>query len=322
MNNSTTQIQHDGCILMITVADHTNDTILTIIYSFISLFTVISNATLMVGLSKINQQLTRCDRMFILLSSCDIMVGLIQMPYQIYLIHQIGIVTCIQVGIKTMLSISLSMTSGLITFMITNDRFLLITRNEFHKRFLNSKSTVFIVIVMVMIALGWSATGVYVSIVGEQFTKVVYFLTYGCFCGILLLEAIVINILLCKHISKVSKCPVIQNCRSNAGCTRSVSKTILIISVVLVIAYSAISCSFVFGSSRSLIKTTAPESHHQFLIWIILPVNLNAGLNSVIFMWRKKKFRCYLKALFTKETTPAAHPNLKHGMVFTQDSNI
>ena len=291
---------------MITVADHTNDIILTIIYSLISVFTVISNTTLMVGLSKINQQFTRCDRMFILLSSYDIMVGLIQMPYQIYLIHQIGVVTCIQVGIKTMLSISLSMTSGLITFVIINDRFLLITRNEFHKRFLNSKSTVFIVVVMVMIALGWAAIGVYVSIRDEQFAKVIFFLTYGCFCGILLIEAIVINILLCKHIYQVSNCSVIQNCRSNAGYARSVSKTILIISVVLIIAYSPIVCSFVFGASRSLIKTTVRQSHNQFLTWIVLPTNLNAGLNSAIFMWRKKKFRCYLKARFMKETTPAA----------------
>ena len=301
MNNSTTQRQHDGCILMITVTDHTNDIIMTIIYSLISVFTVTSNATLIVVLPKVKKQLTRFDRMFILLSSCDIMVGLIQMPYQIYLIHQIGVVTCIQVGIKTMLSISLSMTSGLITFVIINDRFLLITRNQFHGRFLNSKSTVFIVIIMVMIALGWAAIGVYVSILGEQFAKVIFFLTYGCFCGMLLIEAIVINILLFRNLRELSKSSSIHSSTNKIGYKRSVNKTIIIICIVLIGAYSPIVFSFIFGSTLRLIKTVNQPSNTRFLTWVILPTNLNAGLNSSIFMWRKKAFRCYLKSLFTRK---------------------
>ena len=168
MNNSTPK----GCTLMIPVSNRANDVILTIIYSLISLFIVTSNITLMVGLPKVKKKLTRYDRMFILLLSCDLMVGLIQMPYQIYLIHQFGVVTCIQVGIKTMLSVLLAMISGLLTFAIANDRYIFLTRERFHERFLNPICTVFIIIVMFMIAIGWTATGVYVSIQGEHFARI------------------------------------------------------------------------------------------------------------------------------------------------------
>ena len=56
-----------------------------------------------------------------------------------------------------------------------------------------------------MIALGWAAIGVYVSILGEQFAKVIFFLTHGCFCGMLLIEAIVINISLFRNLRELSE---------------------------------------------------------------------------------------------------------------------
>lgn len=113
-NNNNNDINNGSCELIITVADPRTSSLPTILYGLIALFIITSNIMLLAILPRIRRELmTRFERMFILLSLSDLMVGLVQMPYQIYLIYRSKEVTCLQVAVKTMFSILFSMLSGL-----------------------------------------------------------------------------------------------------------------------------------------------------------------------------------------------------------------
>ena len=305
--NSTSPPQ---CKLIITVTDTTNDTILTLLYSLIGIFITVSNLTLIIALPKIKATFKRFDRLFILLSAVDICVGILLMPLNIYLIHKNAPgVTCVEVGIKTLINTFTSVQSGLITCLITNDRYLLITNRKLHEEYMTTKCMTGIVLVMFAMAVSWAVVAVHVSMVAKGVGKALFFLTFSSYALIILLEIIVVNIRLRTHLRAVaSKCNNaearykghVNRTIAEARYKGHVNRTILIISACLVIAYSPTIIGFMIGSVMTLLQKseeTPSSSAVTFLTWIILPTNLNSGLNSAIFMWRNTAFRRYLKAI-------------------------
>ena len=300
-SSSNRQVINDSCSFL--VATHAgNDVMFTSLYSLLAIFIIVSNITLMVVLFKINTKLTRFDWLFLLLSTSDLMVGLILMPLQIYLIHKNDSITCIEVGVKIIVNCFTATFSGLITCLIANDRYIFMTKKKFHKQHMTSRNMMAIISVLFIICVAWAIVGLQISTQGSDSTKSLYFLCFSFFEGFILIEVVTVNIRLYLFLERVKKTSH-DNINSRCRYRSRVNRTILIISTFIVIAYTPSILGFLIGSSKSLVNNSVYSSSSNWIVpWILLPTFLNAGINSTIFMSRNNKVLAYISACHKKKS--------------------
>ena len=116
--------------------------LLTVLLILLCCFIILSNFTLIIVMCRKKKSLTVFDRLFILLSSCDIIVGVIVIPMKLYLLHGNTPVTCLDVFIIVLLHVAASTMSGLVICLITNDRYFLITQRRLYDGFMTKNNII------------------------------------------------------------------------------------------------------------------------------------------------------------------------------------
>lgn len=282
-----------------------NDITLTIMYTVVFLFVVIANLALLFGMIKIrrrNIKTTRADFMISFVSLCDLLEGALMMPVQIYLINKTGDTSKSDVIIKTTIQIIVGTMSGTSIVLISNDRYLFLTNPKFHKKYITKSMTMIAISTQMIITILWTSAFLYVSQQNSNKQNAMILLAYGFFQSALLLEVIFINICLQRNIKCAARCTELY---FNSKCTiyqNRVTKTILIISILLVIAYTPSCCgTFIAAAinwtgSCELISRTI-----NLLPWIFLPSHLNSGANAAISIWRNNSLKKYYKTTFFKK---------------------
>lgn len=286
------------CTLLFQVSNKTSNIALTVVYTCIGIFIITTNTALLVVLPKVKKEMTRFDRLFMLQSVVDLTVGIVLMPLEVYLINKGYPVTCLDSAIKTMVSAFTSVLSGLITFFIANDRYLLIKKNQVYDTYMTKRLIVGILTVIVSVAIFWALFALQVVRLGLAREKIWFTLTFGIFASFMLIEVNIVNILLFRHVKNAPKTLPQPNKRTSNQYRIDVSKTILIISVCLVVAYVPSIFGFVGGSIMVLLKdpTNFSSSGTKYIIYFILPTKLNSGINSLVFISRNNAFRDYVKS--------------------------
>ena len=127
------------CLIMFTpdVVQNVNGTILTVIYTFSSVFIMIFNVALILGLMKTkkhlpNRKLSRSNHLFMFLSACDILIGVILMPFQIYLNQTSTTTTCAEAGVQAFWNVFPITLAGMTISLIALERYLYMTKKPFY----------------------------------------------------------------------------------------------------------------------------------------------------------------------------------------------
>ena len=294
-----------GCNLTLTVTNHNEtyveDHLLTLAYALTSIFIIFANSFVIIGLHRTKKSFTRFDCLFILLSSFDLLVGLLVLPYQIYIIYRTGELSCFEVAMKSTVCVLTSTLSGMTTCLIATDRYLSIARKSFAETHVTSSCIIKIIVIEIIISVMWCVFAVYASQQSRELPKVIFLANFAIYEGILLSAVIVINILLFRHIKNRARSLIYIHGQLPDKVIKHksrVNKTILIISISLVIAYMPSFFGFVLASiSKLQNKPTNASTAHKVVPWIILPTNINSGLNASIFLWRNKELRVYFRSV-------------------------
>ena len=104
-------------------------------YSLVILMVLTTNIALIVGLYKTNSNLTLAQRLFVLMSSMDLVIGVVFLPLNIYTIHTSQEQQdCSLIMIQAFVSMFFPFMSGLVLLLVVAHRFLLVVNTPLTRK--------------------------------------------------------------------------------------------------------------------------------------------------------------------------------------------
>ena len=306
MNNATLQEDFPKCLTLISRSKDSNlrNELSTVIYAILIPLIISANMLLIIGLIKIKRnQFTSSQILFLTLFVSDLTFGVVQLPTQIYILWKSGDPTCFEIKLGAF-SMAFSMCmSGNILCVISIDRYITIVHRKYYKK--TSKKTLAIsIIFVVLISFIWASFEAHFKAkLDIKKTAKLYF-ALSAYAGIVMALVVGFNVALLKNVKQKRKNSSI---RANANSSKqqaidsTLSKTIAIIVAVMIAAYLPI-VIILTVAAFILISSTDPHflrMNSNDFMWALMPCQINAILNSVIFFTKNSRMRCYYKKLFT-----------------------
>ena len=260
-----------------------------------SIFIVISNLLLILGIRKTyRKKMTLSKKLFLFLSASDLFTGLVTVPLQLSMVFYGSKASCFQVRLQAFfntLTPSLSMFTILTVSIV---RYVSVAKPTFYKRNTNSP-WIFVVLGMQFILSTvisiWYATATSRQHLGA------FLIFVTLFCFLIIGGAVLLNIVLYVKLNSNFYSTSAVRDHKQKTYQKRVTKTVIIISVILTISY--LPNGIVFGLVGYFVSAHGShvDLYQVYIPWFFLPMVLNAGVNSVIYMWRDTKISSYLKML-------------------------
>lgn len=292
MNNTTEQFGkgYTECLSVFRFMDsEVKRPLFTGIYASLTPLIIGANVLLIIGIIKIRQnKFSSSQILFLSLFFSDLSFGVVQIPYQIYLMWKSGDPTCpeIQLGIfSTAFPISMS---GNILCVITIDRYINVVHKKYHKRIVTNKSLGVTIIFMILLSLTWAAS---TALFQREF--VLFLLT--AVEGAVVISCIYCNIALLMNVRLKTKNSSVKQ----TGLNTKLTKTIILIVAVMIITYVPL---FV---TLNIFKDAVANSTELnqilkvgiVLYWTMIPSQINAVFNSVVYLARNNRIKRYFYKL-------------------------
>ena len=304
-NSRTFNFKFPKCISDFVLISYTNQLALTVIYAIFIPLVIVANVLLIIGIMKAKRkELTTSQIFFILLALSDLSLGVFYLPIQLFLLQTDTIITCVQLQLRAFWLIFPLVFSGNTMLLISIDRFVHVTRKRPKKILMKG-----LIIVDALITFSWAIA--YVLIYDGLSIKAAakYFISLSIYQGMGLVISVLLNVLLLGNVKRQARSSSISNIRvqaKNSSLRRksySLTTTIALIVTTLVITYipsifvlNIAAYTFLFSSDRKKIKDISVA-----VTWSLVPIQLNAILNSVIYISRNGRIKRYFKRLVRSE---------------------
>jgi len=278
---------------------------ITIRYIYISILVILAvyiscmNILLILGLFKTNSKLSLSKKLFVYLSFSDLFTGLVTAPYQVSMVVLGSDASCFQVDLQSFLNV---FTPGLSMFTILSisiARYVSVAKPTFFRRNANSPWVFALMIGQAIMALAvavWYASARDAIQLGSFLSGVTFF----CFTAVG--GAIVINVFLYLQLSKKSLENLAQQQIQTQNYHKEVIKTLIIISIILSVCYLPNGIVFSVVGYHVFMDDTN-NMYNNLIPWVYLPILFNAGINSIVYIWRDRKIARYIKSLFFSKIT-------------------
>ena len=306
MINATLQKDSHICFTLISRSKDSNlrNELSTVIYAILIPLIISANMLLIIGLIKIKRnKFTSSQILFLTLFVSDLTFGVVQLPTQIYILWKSGDPTCFEIKLGAF-SMAFSMCmSGNILCVISIDRYITIVHRKYYKK--TSKKTLAISIIFVILIsfILASFEAHFKAKLDIKKTAKLYF-ALSAYAGIVMVLVVGFNVALLKDVKQKRKNSSIRanvNSSKQQAINSTLSKTIAIIVAVMIAAYLPI---MIILTVAAFILFNSADPHFlrknsNDFMWALMPCQINAILNSVIFFTKNSRMRCYYKKLFT-----------------------
>ena len=299
ISNDSSSVHNNGSKCFYVMEDENLTPIIKIVYSSILgvtfLFIIISNLLLILGIRKsYRNKMTLSKKLFLFLSISDLFTGLITVPIQFSMVFYGSQATCFQVQLQAFFNTFTPALSMFTILTVSIVRYVSVVKPNFYKR--NAHSRWIFAVLMVQFVLSAAMALWYVTATTRRHLgSFLIFVTLFCFA--IIGSAVLLNIVLYIKLNSNSYSTTAVSNQKQKSYQKRVTKTIVLISVISSVSY--LPNGIVFGLVGYFI--IAQGSHLYFyqvyIPWVFLPMILNAGVNSVIYMWRDTKISRYLSML-------------------------
>ena len=306
MNNTTLQEDSPKCLTLISRSKDSNlrNELSTVIYAILIPLIISVNMLLIIGLIKIKRnKFTSSQILFLTLFVSDLTFGVVQLPTQIYILWKSGDPTCFEIKLGAFSMVFSMCMSGNILCVISVDRYITIVHRKYYKK--TSKKTLAIsIIFVVLISFIWASFEAHFKAkLDIKKTAKLYF-ALSAYAGIVMVLVVGFNVALLKDVKQKRKNSSIRanvNSSKQQAINSTLSKTIAIIVAVMIAAYLPI---MIILTVAAFILFNSADPHFlrknsNDFMWALMPCQINAILNSVIFFTKNSRMRCYYKKLFT-----------------------
>ena len=301
MNNTTQQCLHKlhKCLIQRTRVDgDAKGTLLTVISAILMPLVIGANFLIIFGIIKTKLgNFSSPQILFLTLFLNDLIISMFQLPTTIYINWKSSFTTCFEIRLANffiVFPISMSVT---LLFVTSIDRYVFVMHSRFHRRYVTRTLLTIIIILVTLISI--TGTLLHTLLCGNR-ERTKFYIALAVYSGILVITITVVNMALLKFVKQ----------KLNNMAVRK-AKTIIIMVVLLVIAYLPFTIRFAIVAlteDKKLIEKTIRSSD-----WILIPPQINAVLNSVLFLVRNSRMRHHFYNLLhfggTKINSRQHHPS-------------
>ena len=307
-NNNNSTIDPIQCLYIL---DHKHmEPIIRYLYISIlvalTIFVSLTNIFLIIGLFKTNNKLSLSKKLFIYLSFSDLFTGMVTTPYQLSMVVLGSNASCFQVDLQSFLNV---FTPGLSMFTILSisiARYVSVDKPTFFRRNANSPWVFALMVGQVIIAI---AAGIWYASAHDPIQLGSFLIGVTFFCFTTIGGAIVINVFLYRKLSNKSVGNMAQQQIKTQNYHKAVIKTLIIISIILSMCFLPNGVVFSVVGYSVLVGDT-DHMYNIYIPWVYLPILFNAGVNSVVYIWRERKIARFIKSLFFSKITTVSYTHL------------
>lgn len=288
-NSSTFTFPRPECISDFVQISEANRLVLTIIYATFIPLIIAANLLLIIGIMKTKcKKLTTSQILFLILGASDLSLGMIHLPIQLFLLQTKTTITCAHLKLRGFwfgFPISLS---GATILLISIDRYVHVTKNRPTKKLMRG-----LIIGDLLVAFTWAIAYALISDGFNIKAAAKYFIGLSIYEGTVLAIGVLLNVLLLENVRMKARNSSIKRK------TDSLTKTIGLITTTLVLTYipsvivfNVAAYTYLFSTDREKIKNISVA-----VTWSLVPAQLNAVFNSLIYCTRNRRIMRYFKHL-------------------------
>ena len=129
---------------------------LTILYSCLIPLIICANLLLTIGIYKLKcHKVTSCQKLFLIFFFSDLIIGVVQLPFLIYLLWKTSDLTCFEAQLRALFVSFQIVMPGTLLCAISIDHYINVASNQYYKRIVTKKSLQVAIIFMILISLTW-----------------------------------------------------------------------------------------------------------------------------------------------------------------------
>ena len=301
MNNTQLQCKPQQDVLLFFREDPNLQILLTVLYSCLIPLIICANLLLIIGIIKIKRnKFTSCEILFLILFLSDLIIGVVQLPFLIYLLWKTSDLTCFEAQLSAFSTSFPIIVSGTLLCAISIDRYINIVFNQYYKRIVTKKSLPVSIIFIILFII--SLTQVLFETLNQNEADIKtlakgYIVATGYF-SVSIVVGVAFYIALLRYVQRETK--TFSRCQPVYS---NLTKTIIMIILLMIVAYlpliitlGIIAYEFINSTDKSFIQ----EKENVRLTMI--PCQVNAVLNSVIYLTRSSRMKRYYYKLFNCKT--------------------
>ena len=299
MNNTTLQFlpRFPECFLPFPAKyEDVKNTLLAAISASLMPFIISFNLLLIFGIIKTKRnKFTSSQILFLTLFSSDLTFGLVQLPVQIYHLRNSHDPTCFQIHLRKLSMIFPICMSDTLLCVISVDRYIYVVHNNYYKAIVTKWSLTITIVWTIVSSATWATFNV--SFKGRHEIRKVAKLCFAMtvYMGSILTISVILYAALLRIVKQTTKKSSIPK-----GFDSSLTKTIAVLVAVMVVTYFPLMASLSVYAYEVL--NSADISYIQKLgdnlLWTVLPCQMNAIINSVIYLAKNGRMKQYYSKLF------------------------
>ena len=275
----------------------------TVIMGLMFFGIITSNLCMIFGLLKVNRRMTLSKKLFVCLSCSDLITGLCTLPVQTLASFEKDRANCALVAVQAFFNAFPTSLSLFFLLHISFARYC--TVKYANSRIFGLQKRFWKHLVIFEIAVSF-ANGLWYALGASQTRDHVHHSCFILFCSffvvVILSMILALNrrlwTTLCRH-----RHFTITNHINEERAIRShktAVKTIIILSIILLICYMPTVLSFLLTAIFLFLKDERAKYYHYLIPWSYIPLLMNSGINSFVIIVRDKKIRSFLKTIRLK----------------------
>ena len=288
MNNTTKKIvnNHGDCFSFFrSLPKDVENISVTAVYACLIPSIIVANLFSIIGIIKTKKnKYTSSQILFLILFLSDMTIGAVQLPLEIYLIWKSDSPTCLEINLSQILLILTITMSGNILCVIPIDRYIHVAHSRNHQQIVTNKILAISITIMVLISFTWAVSTTLF------YKNAVFFVFVACEVMIFIL-GVWFNVGILINVRSRTKNSTAQHTTLNSNLTRTISLivAIMLISYVPLLVHLSITQYATrnwtnFDSTIKVVKNVR---------WTMIPSQLSAVLNSVIYVSRNSRMKRY-----------------------------
>ena len=299
MNNATLtfQYQKPPCVMAPPFTDSyvTNQVIIAVYATLIPLIITINLLSINGIIKTKRNRFSSSQILFLILFASDMIFGALQLPVGIYIFWKKNRLTCFELQLNVFSRVFPIIMSFSLLCVISIDRYINVVYNSYYKRIVTKKLLPVKIVLVIVTSFIW-ATFEPLFLVGVDKGEVGKgYIVLATYCEALMVINITINVALLTNAKKQIKK---STTRQSIGIR--LTKTIAIIVSTFVSAYlpTLVIVNILGYAAMSSTDIKILQNMAIVLNWTLIPTQLNALLNSVIYLARNRDIKKYYCNVF------------------------
>ena len=296
--NNTTLIQYPKpqCVLVSPPTDtYVRNQAITAVYATLIPLIITVNLLSINGIVKTKRQkLNSSQILFLILFVSDMTIGVLQLPVGIYIFLNKNKPTCFELQLNRFLFTFPIIISGSLLCVISIDRYINVVCNSYYKRIVTKKLLPVTTGLVIVTSFIWATFEA--LLVGADKRKLGKgYIALVAYCEALMVIDITINVALLASVKKKT-----ENSTTRHSIGKRLTKTIAIIVAAFVTAYLPTLVILNILAYAAMNSTDIKFLQNMAIVfyWALIPTQLNAVLNSVIYLARNSGIKKYYCSLF------------------------